>query len=368
MITQHDHAGVRVRPDREILTEKFAAAVTVLDRHFASNPDRLEDRNADAEMRGWLDGNDQPLPWGGAESTADEWFFITTLYGQETRPQQRRRIRRYFPLFKELTGGRLENLIPSMIRDWTLRAGWMKKRLCNMAEILRERGQTMAEYVARLKDMEKNATPKDPMPALDTIVRDLYATSMKTLSVFVRDCVGGNCLPIDSRVEKELGLHGLPANERLLVSLSLAVNRNPRQVARMFYEAGGEDGNFAIENFSHGRPLVESSHSTEPATIPSAPNHLSGVLEIASDPPQGNTPLTRELHRLAGLKSGYVLNLFGGPTGRIGNVIHPHDCFHLKRMTIPPRKIWAPTLAELEQWVKDQGGELDPKTPLCSRV
>ena len=120
MITQHDHAGVRVRPDREILTEKFAAAVTVLDRHFASNPDRLEDRNADAEMRGWLDGNDQPLPWGGAESTADEWFFITTLYGQETRPQQRRRIRRYFPLFKELTGGRLENLIPSMIRDWTL--------------------------------------------------------------------------------------------------------------------------------------------------------------------------------------------------------------------------------------------------------
>ena len=55
----------------------------------------------------------------------------------------------------------------------------------------------MAEYVARLKDMEKNATPKDPMPALDTIVRDLYATSTKTLSVFVRDCVGGNCLPID---------------------------------------------------------------------------------------------------------------------------------------------------------------------------
>ena len=85
---------------------------------------------------GILDGDDRPLPWGGAEHS-DEWFFITTLYGQETRPQQRRRIRRYFPLFKELTGGRLENLIPSMIRDWTLRAGWMKKRLCNMAEILR---------------------------------------------------------------------------------------------------------------------------------------------------------------------------------------------------------------------------------------
>ncbi len=206
------------------------------------------------------------------------------------------------------------------------------------------------------------------MPALDAIVRDLRATSGKTLSVFVRDCVGGNCFPIDSRVEKEFLLHGLPANERLLVSLSLAVNRNPRQVARMFYEAGAEGGNFAIENFSHGRTLMESSQCGGPATAGIAPNRGRGVPEVAIEPRRGNTPMTRELDSLAGLRSGYVLNLFGGPTGRIGNVVHPHDCFHLKRMTIPPRKVWAPTVAELEQWVKDQGGELDPKTPVCSRV
>ncbi len=357
-----------MRPDPEILTEKFAAAVTVLDRHFASNLDRLEDRNADAEMRGWLDGNDQPLPWGGAESTADEWFFITTLYGQETRPQQRRRIRRYFPLFKELTAGRLENLIPSMIRDWTLRADWMKKRLCNMAEILRERGQTMAEYVDRLKDMEKNATPKDPMPALDAIVRDLCATSTKTLSVFVRDCVGGNCFPIDSRVEKELQPHGLPNHERLLVSLSLAMHRNPRQLARMFYEAGGEGGNFATESLDDPHHLMKSSRPAGSATVPIARNPGTGAMKTAMEPRQGNTVTIRELDTLAGLKSGYVLNLFGGPTGRIGNVVHPHDCFHLKRRTIPPRKIWAATVAELKRWVNDQGGELDPRTPTCSQV
>ncbi len=168
-----------MRAERETLLGKFAAAVTVLDRHFASDPDRLEDRNADAEMRGWLDGDEQPFRWAGVESTADEWFFITTLYGQEKRPQQRRRIRRYFPLFIDLTGGQIKNLIPSMIRDWTLRADWMKKRLCDMAEILRERGLAMAEYVDHLKQVEKNATPRNPMPALDTIVRDLRAIAVR---------------------------------------------------------------------------------------------------------------------------------------------------------------------------------------------
>ena len=77
------------------------------------------------------------------------------------------------------------------------------------------------------------------MPALDKIIRDHFATGWKTLSVFVRDCVGGNCFPIDSRVEKELRLHQLPMDERQLVSLALAIGSNPRQVARIFYTAGG---------------------------------------------------------------------------------------------------------------------------------
>ena len=101
----------------------------------------------------------------------------------------------------------------------------------------------MGEYVARLQDLERHATPKNPMPALDAIIADHKATGWKTLSVFVRDCVRGNSFPIDSLVRKELLRHGLPdeeRDERLLVGLSLEAGRNPRQIARMFYAAGGE--------------------------------------------------------------------------------------------------------------------------------
>jgi hypothetical protein len=78
--------------------------------------------------------------------------------------------------------------------------------------------------------------------------------------------------------------------------------------------------------------------------------------------------MIRELTNLDELDPGYVLNLFGGPTGRVGNVVHPHDCHHLRRMTIPPRKIWGASIAGLEAWVRAQGGELDPTTPTCSSV
>ncbi len=78
------------------------------------------------------------------------------------------------------------------------------------------------------------------MPALDALIRDHRATGWKTLSVFVRDCVGGNSFPIDSRVEKALRRHDLPVDERQLIRLTIAAGRNPRVVARMFYAAGGE--------------------------------------------------------------------------------------------------------------------------------
>ena len=84
-----------------------------------------------------------------------------------------------------------------------------------------------------------SATPDNPMPALDTIISDHQASGWKTLSVFIRDSVGGNSFPIDSRVEKELKRYALPVDERQLVSLSLAIDRNPRVLARMFYGAGG---------------------------------------------------------------------------------------------------------------------------------
>lgn len=78
--------------------------------------------------------------------------------------------------------------------------------------------------------------------------------------------------------------------------------------------------------------------------------------------------MLRELTSLDEPVSGYVLNLFGGPTGRIGNTIHPWNCPHIQTMSIPPRKIWADTVAELTQWLTAQGGQLDPDTPMCNHV
>jgi hypothetical protein len=75
--------------------------------------------------------------------------------------------------------------------------------------------------------------------------------------------------------------------------------------------------------------------------------------------------LVRELFSLDGVTSGYILNLNGGPTGRVGNVIHPFDCPHLHRMTDPPRKLWSETVEGIEKWVQGQGGELDPDSPVC---
>jgi hypothetical protein len=109
-----------------------------------------------------------------------------------------------------------------------------------MGAILRDRGLTMADYTDHLRGVERSATPDDASPALKAIIRDHHAEGWKTLSVFVRDCARGNCFPIDSRVAKELARDNLPVDEWLLIRLSLQANRNPRQVARMFYTAGGE--------------------------------------------------------------------------------------------------------------------------------
>ena len=118
-----------------------------------------------------------------------------------------------------------------------LRSPWMSKRLCRMGEILRTRQITMTEYVANLRTMQEAATSYNPTPALDAIALE-GASAHKTVSVFIRDCVRCNCFSIDSRVSKQLAKYGFPEDERLLVSLSLEIGRNPRQVARMFYELG----------------------------------------------------------------------------------------------------------------------------------
>lgn len=226
--------------DETTNADRLRSAAEELEARFAA--ELLEDENTDSELRTWLDGEEEPLPWshvGGV--TSDEWFFITTLYGEMTLDGQRTHIRRYYPsLFVEGAARDMRGFVPDMAGYVGLRSGWMKTRLANMGEILRDRGLTMDEYTDQLRSIEKASTPRNPTRALDAIIRDHQATGWKTLSVFIRDCVRGNSFPIDSRVEKELKRHGLPIDERQLITLSLEIGRDPRKLARMFYTAGGE--------------------------------------------------------------------------------------------------------------------------------
>jgi hypothetical protein len=227
------------RRESSELRQRFASAVTALDERYAADAAIMVDENQDVTVRGWLDESGS-LPWAGVGVTPDEWFFITTLYGEMTLEGQRTHIRAFFPRWVEATHSDMRNVKPDMLQDWRLRSGWMKSRLVRMAQVLKQRQLSMTEYADYLRNLELEATPRNPMPALDAIVADHRATGWKTLSVFVRDCVGGNSFPIDSRLAKELDRWGLPQDERRLVSLSLAINRNPRQIARMFFKAGGE--------------------------------------------------------------------------------------------------------------------------------
>jgi hypothetical protein len=208
------------------LLGRFAAAVDELDCHFARNPERLADPNVNAELRRWLEGTGPPVDWAGQEVTADEWFFITTLYGQRTRNQQRSLIRHHFPRFVNQAQRDMRNLTPSVTQDWALDQEWMKPRLFRMGRILRDRGIMMQGYVDHLRMIVEKATPEDPMPALDAIVRDHQATGWKTLSVFVRDYVGDNCFPIDSRVRKELERHRLPSKHQKRAALGQPFTRH----------------------------------------------------------------------------------------------------------------------------------------------
>ena len=221
------------------LVARFRAAAEELEARYAH--DSLEDGDTGAELRSWLDGEDTPLLWTRADHvTSDEWFFITTLYGEMTLEGQRTHIRKYYPaLFVEAASRSMRNFVPAIPQYVGLRSRWMSGRLSKMGAILRERNITMDEYTDVLREIESSATPDNPMPALDTIISDHQASGWKTLSVFIRDSVGGNSFPIDSRVEKELQRHALPVDERQLVTLSLAIDRNPRILARMFYGAGG---------------------------------------------------------------------------------------------------------------------------------
>ena len=242
----------------EAVDARFEIALAELDawakRTGQKVPTLAEERRfAETQLRTWLDGNDQPLDWkhplGSLDYptvTADEWFFITTLYGTMTMAGQRTHIRKFFPvLFVKAAGRDVQNFHAGLPEYTGLRQNWMKKRLIKMADVLSAHHKTMSEYAERLRRLEGTATPAKPMPARDQIFADHQTGSGKTLSVFVRDCVLGNCFPIDSRVRTQLQAFGLPNQEKdeeWLVMQCLAAGRNPREVARHFYNAGGTVG------------------------------------------------------------------------------------------------------------------------------
>ena len=226
--------------DIELLQPRLAKALEELAPLVPAAGIRVEDEDLAVGVRQWLDGNEPPLDWAGPGITPDEFLFITTLYGTMTREGQRTHIRTFFPLFVQQAGRDIRNFTIPKIANWELRSPWMKTRLCRMAEVLRQSGLTMEGYVSNLCEIESKATPNNPMPALDRIIRDHRANAVKTLSVFIRDCVKGNCFPIDRRVENQLKKYGLPVNERCLVSLCLSMDLNPRKVARIFYGADEE--------------------------------------------------------------------------------------------------------------------------------
>jgi hypothetical protein len=162
-------------------------------------------------------------------------------------------IRKFFgPQFVQAAKRDIQNFLLKMPEFDGLRYPWMGKHLCRMGEVLRSRSITMVEYVQELRSLEKQTTPENLTPALDKIIQDHQATAWKTLSVFVRDCVKGNCFPIDSRVEQQLEYYGLPKDERLLARMCLELRRNPREDARMFYEALPEE----IVNLQDSEPCV----------------------------------------------------------------------------------------------------------------
>jgi hypothetical protein len=227
-----------VKPISPNLLNRFRRGVKAVEHRLGSRAGKLTDGQVDKDCRKWLDGDDEPLPWHGKCITPDEYFFITTLYGNMNLDQQRTMIRKFFEsLFVQRAKRDIRNFKVSLGGYDGLRSDWMKYRICKMGALLRRRGISMVEYVDELRALDKNMTPENPMPSLTKIISDHGAVGVKTLSVFVRDCVRGNCFPIDLRVRKQLHKYGLPDNEGLLVQMSRALHKNPRKLARMFYEA-----------------------------------------------------------------------------------------------------------------------------------
>ena len=218
----------------------FDTAARTIEAMFGGDADRFSDGNCDADTRQWLN-RAGVLKWQGDGITPDEWFFITTFYGPWEEPEQSKWVHRCFPWFVAECGRDIRRITPENTRDVSLGLPWMKTQLLQMAKVLKDRRMSMQEYVAWLRGKDTLASPQNPIPALEFFKRDhdkdLPGKEWKTLSVFFRDCVQGNCFPIHRRVANKSRQFGLPQDETRLVVLCLETGRNPRLLARLFYQA-----------------------------------------------------------------------------------------------------------------------------------
>lgn len=125
------------------LVKRFQVTVRDIERRLGPNGSRrLADGSVEKDYRTWLDGGDDPLPWSDKHISADEFFFITTLYGNMTIDQQRAMIRRFFqPLFVWRAKRDMRNFCAKLGGYNGLRAPWMKERLCKMGALLRRFAQ-----------------------------------------------------------------------------------------------------------------------------------------------------------------------------------------------------------------------------------
>ncbi len=329
-------------------------------------PEEELDASVAAKWRDWL-GPD--LPWTGPSITDDEWFFITTLCGTMTVDGQRTHIRAYFPEFKQFAQGDIRSLPPEIVRTWKLRSPWMKARLIRMGEILTDRGQSMSQYTDELRRLEWTASPNDPMPALDQLSRDHLATGRKTLGIFVRECVTGNCFPIDSRVQRLLHRFGLPCNERTLVSACLALGRNPRDIARMFYDAGGV-GTFFTESkvLADGHAQHQRARNSRVARAPAGA--VDDVLKFTSDDDAYQDWLRTH-------PRGFVINMYRNMNPKTYSSLHRATCPSISQYTRMAKaggfterqyvKVCADSIAALREWIRAHGEPSGRFKTECSR-
>jgi hypothetical protein len=102
------------------LLARFERAV----KELAATVKVSTDDSVDEDIRKWLDGKDEPLAWGNSSGvTPDEYFFITTLYGNMNLAGERTMIRKFFgPLFVDAAERDIRNFLPETAGYAGLRA------------------------------------------------------------------------------------------------------------------------------------------------------------------------------------------------------------------------------------------------------